>query len=316
MSHFILPPFCTDDVLRNVRNLRGDDIPLLFIASWPKSGTTWMQSIVYHILTMDAESEPLSHISDVSPFAEHTKNWEVDGSVSVSCRSNHRRLGWQVFNTHLMPLHLPYGQAAMTMEHATSPVKSTPSAAASTAKSTIKCIYVTRNGRDAAASFYHHLRNQCGDGGIEQDTPFAAYLADWCGGRGIYGSWLHHLEAWQNCAGRDVLYVRYEDLINDLRRELLRVNTFLRGTALDDTQLAALQQKVAFHTMRADNKLYAPISVKWRPGFDFFRQGVSHGNAALFGPAENTIFETMVKEYLASKNVTDVPPWLTALNVL
>jgi hypothetical protein len=292
-STFVLPPFCTDDVLRNVRGLNVGDgdgnVPVLFIASYPKSGTTWMQAVVYHLLT-DA---PLSHISDYTPFLEHTKTWDADGRVRQPCRDNHRRLGWQVFNTHLLPEHLP---------------------------ATARCIYVTRNGRDAAASFYHHLSNQCGDGGIEEGTPFSAFCAEWCAGRGIYGSWLHHLDAWQHDVGRrDVLYVRYEDLVVDPARQLQRVHTFLRGdgAVLDDARLADVLQKVAFQTMRADAQLYAPTSVAWKPtGYNFFRQGHIRGNEELFGPEEHQLFERMVQDFLASKGLQEVPPWLAALDVL
>ena len=56
--------------------LREGDV---FVASFPKSGTTWMQHIV-HTLATDGQS-PLAHVSDACPFFEADRTWSADGSL-------------------------------------------------------------------------------------------------------------------------------------------------------------------------------------------------------------------------------------------
>ena len=41
----------------------------IFIASYPKSGTTWTQNIVFQLLAA-RNATPLTHISDFAPFFE------------------------------------------------------------------------------------------------------------------------------------------------------------------------------------------------------------------------------------------------------
>ena len=120
---FILPPFTTEGVLKNVKNLDHAH-PTVFIASYPKSGTTWMQAIVFHILS----KHPLEHISNFSPFVETNGTWDASGQVKNIYRQTQELVGWRAFNTHLLPEMLPESP-------------------------NFKFIYVIRNGKDVAVSF-------------------------------------------------------------------------------------------------------------------------------------------------------------------
>ena len=62
---FPLLPICSESTVTKMKSLplRSNDI---FVASYPKSGTTWMQHIV-HTLATDGKS-PLPHVSDACPF--------------------------------------------------------------------------------------------------------------------------------------------------------------------------------------------------------------------------------------------------------
>jgi hypothetical protein len=139
--------------------LREGDV---FVASFPKSGTTWMQHIV-HTLATDGQS-PLAHVSDACPFFEVDRTWGADGSLAASVQANHAKLHRRVFNTHLRWSMMP---------------KSHPGA---------RYVYMTRRAADACVSFYHHLAHQAAeDGGF--DGTLDEFIVEWSAGRAPFGSW-------------------------------------------------------------------------------------------------------------------------------
>jgi hypothetical protein len=245
LDGFKLLPITSAATLKMCADLPDHDfMKTLFVASYPKSGTTWMQAIVFHILN-EGKGLPMEHISDYSPFYEIDKTWQ---NMDYYAR-NHLNLGWRVFNTHFLFHMLPRGPS-------------------------MKFIYVVRNGRDVVVSFYHHLKNQIGDAGnLEQSFP--EFLDDWCNGKIVFGSWLAHLSNWiQACHSESsrVLLVHYEDMKTDLKGSLQRIARFLE-VELADERIDYLASVLNFEGMKTKKELYQPISVEWKPGFDFLRKG-------------------------------------------
>ena len=115
--------------------LREGDV---FVASFPKSGTTWMQHIV-HTLATDGNS-PLPHVSDACPFFEVDRTWD-NGELVASVQANHSKIGRRIFNTHLRWSMMPKSSS-----HA-------------------RYVYLTRRAADACVSFYHHLAHQAEEDG-------------------------------------------------------------------------------------------------------------------------------------------------------
>lgn len=91
----------------------------IFLVSYPKSGTIWLQMLMYQ-LTTDGNIDSISHLFDFSPFLETS-------GVPESLPSP------RIIKTHLDSNSL-------------SPDKG-------------KYIYLMRNGLDVAVSYYHHHRN-------------------------------------------------------------------------------------------------------------------------------------------------------------
>ena len=151
------------------------ELPTVFIASYPKSGTTWLQAIVATLLyenlasTSSAPTSSFKHISDVSPFYEVDRTWCEDASIQPAVTSIHESLGYRVFNTHLWWEMLPQGES-------------------------IKYLYIVRDGKDVVLSFYHHLSHQA-EGRYEKS--FDCFLDEWCEGEIAFGKWIHHLRKWQ-----------------------------------------------------------------------------------------------------------------------
>lgn len=237
-----------------------------------------MQAIVYHILT-GGDITSLSHISDYSPFYEVDRTWQrTDGGaaspssdgweLSPRFRDNHARLGCRVFNTHLRWELMPKGEKC-------------------------KYIYVYRDGRDACVSFYHHLLNQADADPFE--GTFDQFFEDWLRGRIIFGGWSRHLKSWVPRARHDecnILLVKYEDLVGDLLGNLERISTFLDKSYSRDFIACNILPHVTFAGMKEHRRLYEPVSVEWKPGFQFIRKGI-------VGDHRTLLSEEQEREYVA-----------------
>ena len=115
-------PMQTDDVL---------------IATFPKCGTTWMQQIVYLIMTQNFDAKET--ISQRFPFIEFPSPNKQSTLMDLAKKPTPR----------LMKTHLPFELLPKHWRNG-------------------KLIYVYRNAKDCAVSFYHHTRR----------TSFGMYQRD------------------------------------------------------------------------------------------------------------------------------------------
>lgn len=109
-----------------------------------------------------------------------------------------------------------------------------------------RVVYLVRDGRDVAVSYYHHFQREGFASGSFADF-FGAFLDGSIGARGWphgWGSWQGHIRSWMDSPqARDgrLLVVRYEDLVEDPAAELARVATFLGIAASPETILATAE---------------------------------------------------------------------------
>lgn len=108
---------------------RADDI---FIATYPRSGTTWMQMILYQ-LTTDGNMD-MAHIAEHCPWFEHSMH-SAQGFENLPAP--------RIFKTHLSYRNIPKGPG--------------------------RYICVARDGRDVAVSYYNLYRNYNGYKGAFAD---------------------------------------------------------------------------------------------------------------------------------------------------
>lgn len=267
-----LLPFTSTEVLSRCRSFRSSETPILFIASYPKSGTTWLQCIVYYILRrQDPQCEAmLDHISHFSPFFEHESTWdELSSSIRQDLLQNHLALHHHVFNTHLLPWMLPLAEPR------------------------VRAIYITRRPKSVVTSFYHHLHNQVDHGGGLEDS-FTTFLHRWLEGELPYGTWVEHVSDWLSAPGQ-TLFLAYEDLIADLPAGVRQVSRFL-GVALTPEEEDLIVARSSFHAMRDSIDKFQPISVKWRPGFSFIRRGEVDDRSLFAEAGTEDLFDTKISE--------------------
>lgn len=268
-----LLPITSASTLRRCKEWCAEEttpLPLCLICSYPKSGTTWMQAIVAHVLL--PQHQLSAHISEYTPFFDADASWAKFDAGAYT--ANHAAMGFSAWNSHFLPGML-----------------------SSLAVARNKIIYVVRPGRDVVTSFFHHLSNQRGAGG-DFNKDFATFLQAWCSGEMPYGYWLDHVLAW--LAERDarpdqVLLIRYTDLKHSLRECIAEVVAFL-GRPISPAVVRALEPALTFSGMQERCAQYQPQSVDWQPGFCFIRAGAEGSE---FDPANEAIYQEMLGRRLA-----------------
>lgn len=147
----------------------------IFICSYPKSGTTWTQAIVRALITLRPRPRPSPyppssstttatndnnngddddtddwHITEYCPFFESDRTWRGNDTddddddtqqqpFAPLYARRQEETGRRAYNTHLRWDMMPTAAAAAGAE--------------------ARFLYVVRDGRDVAVSYYHHMRS-------------------------------------------------------------------------------------------------------------------------------------------------------------
>jgi len=199
---------------------RPDDI---FIVSYPRSGTTWMQMILYQ-LTTDGSME-ISHIAEHSPWFERSAN---------SDQGFEERVGPRIFKSHLPHKSIPRGPS--------------------------RYIYVARDGRDVAISYYQLYRSHNGYRGT-----FTEFFELFMRGKVMFGSWFEHVGGWcRNKHRLKVLFLTYEELVADFEGCLRRIIAFCDLKVPED-RLPTIMQRCTIAFMKEHWKKFDPATEGEQP---------------------------------------------------
>ena len=277
---------------------RDDDI---VIASYPKSGTTWMQQIVALLVFQDPEPRP---IMDVSCWIDRRFGEPIEVTLAKMEAQEHRRF----LKSHLPADGLPLHDA-------------------------VRYVHVARDGRDASLSWHNHaLRfaeealarfDRCG---LEDETiarPYPPPLADpadnfhrWLTEGVVPGqvdglpamSWFEFERSWWEERGRpNVLLVHYADLKRDFDGEMRRIAAFLH-IAVAPAVWPDLVEAAGFEAMRRNGEvLRGRMGQLFRDGgANFFHKGVNDRWRGVFRPDDLALYDARLAEL-----PPDCARWLT-----
>uniref|UniRef100_UPI00359019E6 sulfotransferase 2B1-like isoform X1 n=1 Tax=Myxine glutinosa TaxID=7769 RepID=UPI00359019E6 len=191
----------------------------LYIVTFPKSGTTWMQVLV-SLIQVEGDNERLGNITsfDRSPWLEL-----------------HRQKVLEARSPRIISSHLPFFLMPRKLREGAA-----------------KVIYVTRDPKDVLVSLFHFF-------GILAMIPadvsfkFEDVLESFLNGKCTYGDWFDHVRGWLNSGYKNFLHVTYEELSKDLAAVVKRVCKFL-DKSLTEEQVQKVMKHSSFEAMR-DNPL-------------------------------------------------------------
>ncbi|XP_019377791.1 PREDICTED: sulfotransferase family cytosolic 1B member 1-like isoform X2 [Gavialis gangeticus] len=237
----------------------------IVIATYPRSGTTWMSEIVDMILN-DGDHEKCRQavITNRVPMLEFAHPGKRPaGTEQLAKMPSPRKV-----KTHL-PVHL---------------------LPKSFWENGCKVIYVARNAKDVAVSFYHFdLMNKLEPNPGTWEEYFEKYMA----GRVAYGSWYDHVKGWwKKRQDHPILYVFYEDMKEDPKREIRKVMQFL-GKNLTEEVLDRIVYHTSFDIMKENpttNYRKIPHSLMDHSISAFMRKGIAGDWKNHFTVAQNERF--------------------------
>jgi hypothetical protein len=183
---------------------------IIWLASYPKSGNTWMRAFLHNLLRNPPAPVPINELTQFT-LGDTLVEWyaQVAGR-SVEGLSDeefaklrpavHRLFTQQHVDSVFVKTHMILGQAAgmptVTMDY------------------TAGAIYIVRDPRDVAISAAAHFGTDI-DGAIAIiNQPQARTRYDGINVPQYYGTWSQHVRSWTTERHRQLLVVRYEDMLD------------------------------------------------------------------------------------------------------
>lgn len=241
---------------------------ILWLASYPKSGNTWMRAFLANLILDSTEPLPLQRIAEFCP-SEASENWfrpfakgevadmSAKDVAALRAKAQERAVD---LNKNVIPMktHSYLG------EDCGHPIFSM--------KATYGAIYIIRDPRDVVLSAADHFGKSF-DGMIEMLNDPLATCAAMPGSivHELQSSWSNHVESWTKWNHPGIFVVRYEDLLADPVDQFGRVARRF-GVASDP---ARIRKAVEFSSFKQLQKLEAEQGFVERSTHSerFFRSG-------------------------------------------
>lgn len=103
--------------------------------------------------------------------------------------------------------------------------------------------------------------------------------------------------------------VRYEDLQQDLKGQIQRIAIFLDLVPSHvDQYIDQIVERTTFQYMQQNQHLFHPISVRWKPNYNFIRLGTVGDYHTLFTPQHREQFmDSIIDDFGGTKDA--IPKW-------
>ncbi|XP_070561086.1 sulfotransferase 1B1-like [Ptychodera flava] len=292
-------------------DIRDGDV---FVITYPKSGTTWTQEIVSLVLNgCDVEAIKRKSLILRAPFLE----WRLPMNFIVYC------LGWILCQTigrfisflpkslsRLIPIaHPEYLPTLSGFEHmkvcphprhakSHLPVQLTPLKVFEKGK----IIYVARNPKDTAVSFYHFYRSTLSHGLYK--GSWEDFLKMFMDGQVSFGDWFDHvIDWWKYKDHPNVLYLKYEDMQQDPHDAVRRIAKHLDKTIPDDL-VDVIVRETSFDKLKGKEFYEFKKVVVDSDISPFFRKGIVGDWENYFTVAQNAKFEELYEERMRQTDLT------------
>ena len=249
---------------------------IIWLASYPKSGNTWLRMFLRAYLlpkgnkfsinykgNQDFESSTFPNVKllksskvDHLKFDNIIKNWvNLQDIVNLNGKINFLK----THNGNYTVNNYPFTNT----------------------QNTIGGIYLVRDPRDVLLSFSNHLKlsyEEVFEKMVSMDNfEFDETDPDLKGGyiRSLLGSWSNHYLSWKSFKGRDLLFLKYEDLVKNPYKNFYKVLTYLKNFVpleLDSEKIRSSIEITSFKNLKKNEEDEGFIEQGMSK--EFFRKGI------------------------------------------
>ncbi|XP_045445703.1 sulfotransferase 1C4-like [Melitaea cinxia] len=222
----------------------------VFVVSYPRSGTTWTQELVWMVANdLDYETANKIPLTERYPFLEFSvyvhpvmkKRFQEENS---DCERKLKLLDYvtqpgvdqleKMPSPRFVKTHLPLSLLPPTLLE------------------TAKVVYVARDPRDVAVSFFHLSKSIRTQGYIgDFKTYWQFFIKD-------FHHWTpyfeHIKEAWEQRHNPNLLFLFYEELLKDLCAAVERVSKFF-GKKFTEKQIADLCEHLSIENFKVNKSV-------------------------------------------------------------
>ena len=263
------PPFIPQANLDTLATEFEAQVGDVFVVTYPKCGTTWMEQVVHLLLHNGEQGEKL--LTDQMPWVEAIPSRPVDFQEFLAGMARPR-----VFTSHL-PIQLMPGL-------------DNPSA---------RFVNVARNPKDTAVSYYYHDRSKMGYNGRWDD-----HVQLFMDGKLMFGDFYSHVLGWWEASktADNIFFTTYEAMKANLGQVVVQLADFL-GVAAEPTLVAKVVAGSSFKEMSTNPQ----TNFHWVPSKEgeesHFRKGVVGDWHNHFTPAQNEQFGAQFANKMAGSDL-------------
>ncbi|XP_061394230.1 sulfotransferase 1 family member D1-like [Musca vetustissima] len=271
-----------DTVLNEVLNyeVRKDDV---FVCTFIKCGTTWMQETAWLLLNnLDFEKSKQIAQTLRSPF--------IDFHGIIPTAPNPIEYSKTLSSPRLLKTHMPANLVPKQIwEQKT------------------KVIYVARNCKDVVVSSYHFAKNlRLWSGDNIED-----FVNDFINDDILYCNyWTHIIDFWKMRNEENIFFTTYEEMKRDLGSVVQRLCTFLGRPQLTAEELPKTLEYLSFGQMKVNDKTNITTALKEqittaKEDFQFMRRGIVGSFKDELTPELQEKIDNWSKNYLAQHGLTE-----------
>ena len=196
---------------------------IIWLASYPKSGNTWIRLFLDSLFSSSKEFNINQNYITQFPLRKHfegiTKNINDQSEFAKNCVNAQSKLNFdkkiKILKTHNALWNFNNGKYSFTDEN-----------------NTLGVIHIVRDPRSIVTSILNYFHKDSYESAIEFMTTDKVLGGgdDASGLPTIVGSWVNHYKSWKKFK-KNYLLIKYEDLLRNSEDEFFKITNFLNTVA-------------------------------------------------------------------------------------
>jgi len=240
---------------------------IVWLASYPKSGNTWVRAFLANLVANRADPVPLD---ELARYAEDEANPELFsmlagkpstqldiGEIAELRPQVHAAIAQRAQGTRFVKTH---NMAGSFDGH---PLHNWQVSAGA--------VCVVRNPLDVAVSMTHHFGLTIDEAIERLGDENVATVNDALFVSQVLGSWSMHVKGWADMANASVLVLRYEDLLDKPAKQFAKIAKLV-GLGQDRNRVERAMKHAGFQSLSSMEKKHGFVEASDK-GARFFRKG-------------------------------------------